>query len=160
MPNRQSFIESLIAEREAFSRFLSTLQSESSALLRGNVDELLGLAEAKSLLVAQLTLLADQRRAFLGESGFAGDRVGMAEWLIVHGGADHARLSVAWNGLLADAEQARDLNRANGVLIESRLRFNQAALTALRDASRQATFYGPDGAPDIGARQGRELGLA
>lgn len=160
MPNRQSFIESLIAEREAFSRFLSTLQSESSALLRGNVDELLGLAEAKSRLVAQLSLLADQRRAFLGESGFSTDRVGMAEWLLVHGGSDHARLSVAWNGLLADAEQARDLNRANGVLIESRLRFNQAALTALRDASRQATFYGPDGAPELGARRGRELGLA
>lgn len=160
MPNRQRFIASLIAEREAFSRFLSVLQSESSALLRGNVDELLGLAEGKSRLVEQLTLLAEQRRAFLGESGFAADRVGMAQWLLVHGGPDQARLSVAWNGLLADAEQARDLNRANGVLIESRLRFNQAALTALREATRQATFYGPDGSPDLAAPQGRELGLA
>jgi flagella synthesis protein FlgN len=159
MPNRQSFIESLIAEREAFSRFLATLQSESAALLRGDVEELLGLAEAKSRLVERLSELGDLRRVFLGEAGFSADRVGMAEWLIIHGGAEQARLSVTWNSLLADAEQARDLNRTNGVLIESRLRFNQAALAALRDAMRQATLYGPDGSPEFKS-QGRALGLA
>jgi flagella synthesis protein FlgN len=83
----------------------------------------------------------------------------MAEWLIIHGGAEQARLSVTWNSLLADAEQARNLNRTNGVLIESRLRFNQAALAALRDAMRQATLYGPDGSPEFKS-QGRALGLA
>ena len=51
MPNRQVFIDALFAERDAFARFLETLRAESSALLRGDVDEVLQLAETKSSLV-------------------------------------------------------------------------------------------------------------
>lgn len=160
MPNRQFFVDSLREERESFGRFLSVLQAESAALLRGDVDELLRLAQEKSARVEALHALADARRSFLAAEGFATDRVGMSEWLIVNGGADHGALSALWNGLLEDAETARSLNNTNGVLIESRLRFNQAALSALRGAMQQATLYGPDGAPDFQAANTRELGLA
>ena len=160
MPNRQVFIDALFAERDAFARFLETLRAESSALLRGDVDEVLQLVETKSSLVENLSLMGTARRATLADEGFSPDRVGMTEWLIVHGGDDHSRLSRTWAELLAKAGEARDLNKSNGVLIESRLRFNQSALTALRSAMQQSTLYGPDGAPDFDGGRSRALGLA
>ncbi|MEI7968421.1 MAG: flagellar protein FlgN [Betaproteobacteria bacterium] len=159
-PNeRQCFVDALHAERLGFSRFLAILQGESSALLRGDVEELLRLAESKTAVVEELIALATSRQEALMVSGFSSDRTGMTEWLIVHGAREHSRLSTLWNALLADATEARQLNQTNGILIESRLRFNQAALTALRAASEQATLYGPNGSPDFKTRS-RALGLA
>lgn len=159
-PNeRQVFVDALQAETLGFSRFLAILKGESSALLRGDVEELLRLAESKTAVVEDLIALATSRQKALVASGFSSDRTGMTEWLIVHGGREHGRLSTVWNALLADATEARQLNQSNGILIESRLRFNQAALTALRAASEQATLYGPSGSPDFKTRS-RELGLA
>ncbi|MBI1395281.1 MAG: flagellar protein FlgN [Betaproteobacteria bacterium] len=160
MPNRQVFVDSLRQEREGFARFLSLLHAESAALLRGDVAELLELAQQKSDQVARLGTLGETRRSFLEQEGFGTDRVGMAEWLIVHGGRDQASLSALWNALLADAENAKALNTTNGILIESRLRFNQAALATLRGAMQQATLYGPDGSPDLQGNATRALGTA
>jgi flagella synthesis protein FlgN len=160
MPNRQLFVEVLVAEREAFATFLDLLQAESAALLRGDVDALMDLASRKLGVVETLSELGRKRRRQLVDDGFAADSMGMTEWLLVHAGNDHPTLSRVWKDLQTTARAARDLNRSNGVLIESRLRFNQGALTALRAAMQQSTLYGPDGSPDFDGRTSRELGLA
>jgi len=160
MPNRQLFVEVLVAEREAFAAFLDLLQAESAALLRADVDDLMQLAGRKLAVVEALSDLGRRRRRQLVEDGFPADSMGMTEWLLVHAGNNHATLSRVWKDLQATARASRDLNRSNGVLIESRLRFNQSALTALRAAMQQSTLYGPDGSPDFDGRTSRELGLA
>lgn len=159
MSNRDAFSRTLVAEREAFARFLGLLEAESASLIKGDVEELVQLAQVKSGQVAELVEYARERGEFLASEGFRSDRIGMSEWLLVNGGSDGERLSRLWHGLVHDASVARRMNEKNGVLIESRLNINQAALTVLRSAMRQVPLYGPDGSPTFGGRN-RELGLA
>lgn len=159
MPSRENFVRSLVTERDAFARFLGLLEAESASLIKGDVEELVRLARVKSEQVDTLNGLAKERGQFLAHEGFKPDRIGMSEWLVVHGGPDGERLSRLWQSLVHDASEARRMNERNGVLIDSRLRFNQAALNALRGVSQTATLYGPDGAPEFRGRQ-RDLGHA
>lgn len=160
MPDRQSFVATLRSEREAFARFLGLLESESAALMRGDVDEIVRLSAAKSAQVEELSALCERRLAQLREAGFTADRIGMTEWLIVYGREDHVGLARLWDELLKDAGAARRLNENNGVMIDARLRFNRAALSTLRGAMHhQLPVYGPDGSHAFHA-QGRPLGLA
>jgi len=159
MSNRNAFSRTLVAEREAFARFLGLLEAESVSLIRGDIEELVQLAQVKSDQVAVLAEYARERSEFLASEGFRSDRIGMAEWLLVNGGKDGEQLSRLWHGLVHDASIARRVNEKNGVLIESRLRVNHAALNVLRSAMKQVPLYGPDGAPAFG-ESNRELGLA
>jgi len=157
--DRAAFAAALDAEHAEFGVFVGILESESSALDTGDVDALIALAQAKSEKVVLLSRLFEERRAYLRNAGFVPDRVGMAQWLLAQGNAG-ARLSAVWSGLLDHAARAQQLNEANGMLIESRLRFNQAALAALRSAARLTTSYGPDGTTQLSTSMGRNFGTA
>lgn len=160
MPDRAAFVAALEAENEAFDAFVGVLEAEAAALNTSDVEALITLAQSKSEKVAILSRLSESRRGFLRSAGFSPDRAGMSGWLVAHGGADGARISEAWNTLLDRAVRAQQLNEANGALIESRLRFNQAALASLQAAARQTTYYGPDGTTRLSSGQGRDLGSA
>jgi flagella synthesis protein FlgN len=160
MSERDAFVAALGAESEAFDAFVGLLEAEAVALDAGDLDGLIALAQAKSEKVAALSRLSESRRAYLRAAGFPPDRLGMSEWLVARGGADGPRLSGVWNNLLERAARAQRLNESNGALIESRLRFNRAALAALQEAARQTTFYGPDGTTRLSAGTGRDLGSA
>lgn len=160
MSDRTAFIASLEAETSAFDDFVGVLEAEAAALDDGDVEALIALARSKSEQVNVLSRLSDSRREFLRSGGFSPDRAGMSAWLVTHGGADGARLSSVWNTLLDRALQAQRLNEANGALIDTRLRFNQAALASLQAAARQTNFYGPDGTTRLSSGQGRDLGSA
>jgi flagellar biosynthesis protein FlgN len=160
VPDRAAFVAALEAEGEAFDGFVGILEAEAAALNAGDVDALIALAQSKSEKVALLSRLSESRRAFLRSAGFSPDRLGMSEWLVAHGGNDGQRLSGLWSALLDRAVRAQQLNEANGALIESRLRFNQAALASLQAAARQTTFYGPDGTTRLSGGKGRDLGSA
>jgi len=125
-----------------------------------DTEALIALAQSKSEQVLVLSRLSDSRRAFLRSAGFSPDRLGMSEWLIAHGGAEGSRLSGLWCRLLDRAVRAQQLNESNGALIESRLRFNQAALASLQAAARQMMSYGPDGTTRLSSGKGRDLGSA
>ena len=160
MPERAAFIATLEAESEVFDAFVGVLEAEAAALNAGDVDALVTLAQSKSEKVAVLSRLSESRRAFLRSAGFSPDRLGMAEWLVAHGGNVGKRVSGVWSALLDRAVRAQQLNEANGALIESRLRFNQAAVASLQTAARQTSFYGPDGTTRLSSGKGRDLGSA
>ena len=160
MADRQALIDILQAEREAYARLLELLDREHEALLGADAEAVIAAAETKSVSIEALARLGAERRQRLTEAGFAADREGMTRWLVAHGGTDHPQLSRLWRDLLADAERARLRNTANGILVETRSRFNQATLSALRAAAEQSTLYGPDGNPDALPGSGRELGRA
>lgn len=160
MAKSSPLVATLRAEREAFARFLGLLETESAALLRGDLEEIVRLSAAKNAHVESLAALAERRLDQLREDGFTADRIGMTEWLIVNGQRDHDALSRLWEGLLKDAADAKRLNENNGVLIDARLRFSQSALATLRTAMNfPPSLYGPDGSHEYRA-QGRPLGLA
>lgn len=153
---RSRFIADLQAEAAAFSAFHELLRTEQAALGARDIEALLQVVPAKSERIRVLNDLARRRTAWLASQGFAPDRSGMAQWLIVHGGAEREALSACWQGLLETARQAQALNRENGVLIETRLQHNQRLMSALASGV-QPSLYGPDGQTRIDG-SGRDLG--
>lgn len=130
--------------------FVVLLESEQKALLGNDTERLLNIAESKAQAATQLAGMAEARRkAWLADSGDT-----MEAWL-----PKHAPTSLPlWQTIRQLAAQAQQINTTNGKLIQSGLRRNQQALTALQGASQHAAgLYGPDGQPNLGG-SGRILG--
>lgn len=143
-----SLPEIVDSEAETIRRFVVLLREEQAALGAGLVDSLSELIDRKSSVAEELAAIAARRNAALASEGFAPDRIGIEGWLAQASGADAAiRNSVAagWASVLAQAGEARELNRLNGELIQVRMRHNSQALEALLGASRPLSLYGPDG---------------
>jgi flagella synthesis protein FlgN len=143
----------LQAERDALAAFVDLLETEQNTLLSGDTDLLQTLTESKTLAVAKLTRLADQRKSNMGVQGLLAS-TGTAEWLKVNA----ASCLPLWLEIQKLAEQAQNLNRTNGVLIQNKLRYNQQALAALSSVANHIQgLYGPDGQPHL-SKPGRTLG--
>ena len=143
------FVSRLHAERDALKAFVTLLEAEQQALISGNADQLLGLADSKVLAAQELNKLAAARNDQLRV-----DSGGMTAWLQ----ANAANGLSAWHDILQLAEQAKQLNRTSGILIQTKLRYNQQALMALQNAAHGVTgLYGPDGQHSLSA-SGRTLG--
>lgn len=148
------FISRLYDERDALKAFVTLLETEQQALVSGNTEQLLMLADSKVLAVHGLSKLANARSEGLRAQGEKIELGGMTAWLRTNNAND---LPV-WHDILQLAEQAQQLNRTNGALIQTRLRNNQQALMVLQGATNGATgLYGPDGQPNLSA-SGRTLG--
>ncbi|MES1983257.1 MAG: flagellar protein FlgN [Pseudomonadota bacterium] len=143
----------LQAEHHALAAFVALLETEQNTLLSGDTDLLLTLAASKTEAVEKLNGLADARKNNLRSHG-ATAKDGTTGWLKAHAPTS---LSV-WLDIQKLAEQAQQLNRTNGLLIQNKLRYNQQALTALSSvASHIHGLYGPDGQPHL-SKPGRTLG--
>ncbi len=149
-------LQNLLHEEVALLRdFLALLQREQQTLTDGDIDRLLPLASEKSALFGRLATLSEARNKSLVAQSLPPDRAGVDAWLAAHPDAASARK--LWAELLAMTLEARELNRVNGSLINTRLANNQQALTTLLAAANQAALYGPDGqTTPIGS--GRSLG--
>lgn len=133
----------LRAELALLREFAGVLTREQEALVRGELDLLMPLAEDKGRLATALAELAVQRNQILATQGLAKDKPGIDAWLSAHPTVPEAQQD--WQDLLALAAQARSQNELNGKLIMTRMQQNQRALAALNAASTQTMLYGPDG---------------
>lgn len=131
----------LVVEHKALQSFIALLEEEQRTLLSGQPETLLELADHKTRHVETLTRLAQQRRQLQPVEPTAAD----------------ARVCQLWMDIRQMAEQAEQLNRTNGELIQIKLRNNQQALTVLNQAANSASLYGPDGQQNLPAG-GRNLG--
>lgn len=144
----------LHAERDALKAFVTLLETEQQALIGGNTEQLLALADSKVLAAQGLSKLANVRDDELRARGGKAELGGMTAWLQ----ANAANSLPLWHDIQQLAEQAQQLNRTNGVLIQTKLRHNQQALMVLQNAARNTNgLYGPDGQPSLSA-SGRTLG--
>lgn len=151
----EDFAKSLDAELLVFLDFIQVLQTEQEALIQGNVDFLIELAQLKSEKVVLLSQYAMSRGHFLDAQGCAPEQGGMGKWLRQH---DNPQISELWRKLLERAESAQRLNQSNGAMIETKLRNNQQALAVLQAAANKSALYGPDGqthAPGMGRPLGK-----
>ena len=137
-------VKNLEAEIRTYQAFIQVLQTEQDALIQGDIDPLLELAQIKSEKVVLLSQLAENRTRFLSTRGCAQEHGGMAKWLLQRNG-DNPQIAELWQQLLSLAEKARQLNQINGSMIDTRLRNNQQALAILQTAAKQSALYGPDG---------------
>ena len=148
------FVSRLHAERDALKAFVTSLETEQQALISGNTEQLLALADSKVLAAQELSKLATTRTDELRTRGAKIDSGGMTAWLQ----ANAANSLPVWHDILQLAEQAKQLNRTIGILIQTKLRYNQQALMVLQNAAHGVTgLYGPDGQHSLSAPR-RTLG--
>lgn len=161
--NHDAFVSALQHELLAFQQFHSLLQTEQDALVTGNTDSLIGLAQQKNQKVIELTQLADQRNTYLTPRAGSTQQIGMEAWLASFDPADQQGAGKIWRELIELARTAKMLNQLNGQLIQTRLANNQQALAVLLSANvTSSNLYGKDGQayatpPTAG---GRPLGKA
>lgn len=136
-------LQTLETEADAVAKFVDLLKLEQVALENGDIDNLIAFAQDKTVVSDRLTALAGQRNSALAGLGLSADRAGVEAWLANRPSDIRAR--DAWARIVAQASEARDLNRLNGTLIQIRMQHNAQALAAIQGASRTLHLYGPDG---------------
>jgi flagella synthesis protein FlgN len=148
------FIPRLVAEREALTDFVMLLKTEQQALIEGQSDQLLALSELKTSAVQTLSKLANSRKIDMAPHTAAIQAAGITAWLQAHAPGSLS----PWQEVQQLAEQLQQLNRTNGMLIQTKLRLNQQALTVLHSAATNSNaLYGADGQPHLSS-SGRILG--
>ena len=140
---KDSVSQTLLLEAATVRQFVDLLKREQASLSTGSADELLALIAQKDQLAIQINSLAAQRNKSLDAEGFSPDRIGVEAWCAKHPTEETA--SNAWTSILALANDARELNRLNGELIQIRLQYNNKALEALQGSKKALDLYGPDG---------------
>lgn len=132
----------LLIEAEALqlNEFLALLDREEEALVKGETDALLVIANEKNERYRQLQRLSDERVRLLGRSGHGAPDAAVRRLC-----ADLPRVLARWDELLDRAQQARDRNALNGKLILERMAGNQAALSVLLAAADHPQLYDADG---------------
>ena len=145
----------LSQEKAALARLLEKLRQEQVFLSETTAEGMADLIGDKAAVVAEMTILAGNRHTLLGTLGYSEDEDGMQKWMNEQGTDIDKDL---WADLFELAQDAKELNRVNGILIGKRLSLNQNALTILQGKSNIGNFYGPDGQSNIQS-SGRRLGV-
>ncbi len=131
------FLSKLDDECATLRAFVVLLEDEQRSLLGQHIEELLQLSEAKIQLANKIAALTEARQKYQPEN--ISD---MADWLkrnIPQG------LPV-WQEARRLAAHVQRLNQTNGELIQTRLRYNQQALSVLYGAAQNAAgLYGANG---------------
>lgn len=142
-------------EKAALLRLVAKLRQEQALMSETAAEGVTDIISEKASIVAEMTTLAGNRHQMLAGLGYADDETGMQKWMNEHGsGADQE----VWAELFELAQDARELNRVNGLLIGKKLSINQNALTILQGKSGIGNFYGPDGQSSTKST-GRRLGV-
>ena len=158
--SQESFVVGLRAELEAFRTFHELLASEQAALVNGDIDSLVGLAQRKAAQVSLLSQMAESRNRLLNTATGMTDQLGLDAWQEKFDPQGRSGAASTWHALLDMARSAKSLNEQNGTLINLNLQHNQQALAVLRGAATQTTnLYGPDGHA-YAPTSGRPLGKA
>ncbi|WP_075258099.1 flagella synthesis protein FlgN [Herbaspirillum camelliae] len=142
-------------EQAALSRLVEKLRQEQALLADATPEGLTEVISEKATIVADMATLAGNRHTLLGQLGYSEDEAGMQKWMNERGSeADREH----WAALFELAQDAKELNRVNGLLIGKKISLNQSALTILQGKTGAGNFYGPDGQNSISA-SGRRLGV-
>lgn len=152
-----ALLGAITAEISALHQFIAVLEEEQKLLIGGDADAVLPLIEKKTGLIGALGNAGQQREAALRELGIEISKEAMEAWFA----QAPAELKGKWQQLLALAQTANRLNNTNGQLINTRLQYNQQALSVLINASGNIgdDTYGPDGHKAAGSGS-RPLGSA
>lgn len=146
---------SLPQEKAALARLVDKLRQEQGLLSEAAAEGMTDMISEKASIVAEMTTLAGNRHRVLATLGFVEDETGMQFWMNEHGTDADKDI---WADLFELAQDARELNRINGILIGKKLSTNQSALTILQGKSSAGNFYGPDG-QSSNKSTGRRLGV-
>jgi flagella synthesis protein FlgN len=138
---KDALLATVIDEYSAIEAFASVLTLEQKALTEVDPSRVLRpIVEKKTELVRQLATLEKIRDAQLAEMGLPAGWSGIE----LAAGTD-PKLAAQWSLLQRSVERARRSNKTNGVLIRTRMEYNQRALDVLQVRPQKPALYGPDG---------------
>jgi flagella synthesis protein FlgN len=147
--------QSLAQEQAALARLVEKLRQEQALLAETSSEGMTDLISEKASIVAEMTTLAGHRHQTLASLGYTDDEGGMQQWMNEQGSENDKEV---WAALFDLAQDAKELNRINGMLIGKKLSINQSALTILQGKTSAGNFYGPDGQSN-NKSVGRRLGV-
>ncbi|KAF1047592.1 MAG: Flagella synthesis protein FlgN [Herbaspirillum frisingense] len=145
----------LAQEKAALVRLIEKLRQEQALLSETSAEGMTDIISEKASIVAEMSTLAGNRHNLLATLGYVDDETGMQKWMNEQGSDADKDI---WADLFELAQDAKELNRVNGLLIGKKLSINQSALTILQGKSGTGSFYGPDGQNSIKS-SGRRLGV-
>ena len=154
MTQLANLLAALMEEHKAVSSFVALLQQEQQMLTENSIDTLAILAEQKSAHAASIKQIAQTRHSLLQALIPELTAAHILDWLKINS-KEGLKL---WQDIRLLADQASELNRINGELIQIKLRHNQQLLGALSRAVNQANLYGPNGQTSFSTGTGRSLG--
>lgn len=154
MTQLANLLAALTEEHAAVRSFVTLLQQEQQMLTENSIDTLPALAEQKSTHAANISQIAQKRHRLLQSLIPELTAAHILAWLKIN---SKEGLEL-WQSLRLLADQASELNRINGELIQIKLRHNQQLLGALSRAVNQANLYGPNGQTSFSTGTGRSLG--
>ena len=153
-PSCPELLTALTEELRVVRSFAELLRQEQRLLTENGIDQLLALAEQKSIYALQLNDVAEGRRRLLQKALPVLESAAIQAWLT----QNCVQGLALWQEIRVTAEQAQQLNHINGELIQMKLRHNQQTLTVLSNAVNKANLYGPDGQTNFTPGSGRSLG--
>jgi flagella synthesis protein FlgN len=131
------FLSKLNDECATLRTFVVLLEDEQRTLLGQQTEELLPLAEAKMQLANKISTLSEARQRQLPQG-----MTDTQEWIK----RNVPQGQKLWDEIRQLATKSQLINKINGELIQTKLRYNQQALSALYSASQSAAgLYGADG---------------
>ncbi len=137
------FVANLQAEVVAVKAFNEILKKEQRTLVNGDAEDLDYLASEKERLIEQLSSLNEQRNQFLSSQGLLTDAGGMKKLFSTND--VYSESSKTWYELLELVAVTSQLNKTNGIIINTRLQHTQRSLAALQCAAGNISLYGPKG---------------
>ncbi|MDR2614117.1 MAG: flagellar protein FlgN [Candidatus Accumulibacter sp.] len=137
------FLEVVASEAKCIERFVRLLEREKDLLTEGRTEALAAAVEEKEALAAKLNELTRQRGRYLVDEGFTPDREGMDAWSVRH--PEQGKALALWRRTQSLAEQAKELNRLNGQLVQLHMQYTSQALEILSRRDGGLDLYGPDG---------------
>ncbi|MDD2700510.1 MAG: flagellar protein FlgN [Sideroxydans sp.] len=139
----------LTEERTALQAFIGLLEREQQILLSPDTEPLLDLSSEKTRAAEALTALVKKRAQYI-----SAERGKTEAWLR----SNAAGALTVWQDIQNMGQQAAQMNKTNGELIQVRMRYNQQAVQALLGASEQtAGLYDTKGKTNMPG-SGRTLG--
>jgi flagellar biosynthesis protein FlgN len=138
---KDALLATVTDEYATIEAFASVLAVEQKALTQVDPADTLGpIVEKKTELVGKLATLERIRDTQLAGMGLPVGWSGIE----LAAGSD-PKLAAQWSLLQQSVERARRSNKINGVLIRTRLEYNQRALDVLQVKPPKPALYGPDG---------------
>ncbi len=124
------------------NNLLEVLTREQSSLVLSDIDAIEAAMEEKSVLLQNISLIANSRYATLAAGGFAPNESGMTSWLKSQ---TKPTQTESWERFQKSISQAKEMNRLNGILINKHFNRNQQLLNQLQGNSDNGGVYGKNG---------------
>jgi len=140
----KEFIQCLEDEKRIFQQLIEILKHEEKVFLLNNFSGFDEIISQKKILVDQLSLHDSKRNQLTKNDGWPTEVKEIIFHLEKHYKNSPEVLDL-WNEFIVLARTVKELNRTNGLIISTQLKFNQRAFSALHCAAGNICLYGSKG---------------